>query len=293
MPPPGLPFRSLSWKVNTCCNYRCGYCLQPSFSEPYPADPTATAERVCEYLGEPWEIKIAGGEVMAAPDKALAIVRVVERHGHWLSLCTNFSASLDDYGAIVKASGGRMYSFQVSLHLEYADPQAFLAKCKALRAMLPRHAKLVVNNIVPRDVAAIRRLGAIKQRFEAEGFIFYTDLLVDKTGRYLSYRVEEQAAIDQALGVEKRRFVSRGRRCRGGHSYFALLPNLDVWACWDAYLRDVRAMYLGNMGAGTFALNTGTASTQQATLRCPFETCSCPTPLIKHTFKLSTDGAGG
>ena len=293
MPPPGLPFRSLSWKVNTRCNYRCGYCLQPSFAEPYPADPAGTAALVCEQLAEPWEVKIAGGEVMAVPHKALEIVRVLERHGHWVSLCTNFSASVKDYGAIIEASGGRMYSFQVSLHLEYADPESFLAKCLTLRERLPSHAKLVINNVIPRGVAAIVQLGEIKRRFEGEGLVFYTDLRVDERGLYLAYDPAERDAIDAALGVEERRFVSRDRLCRAGDSYFALLPNLDVWACWDAYLRDMRSMYLGNMRAGTFSLDSATKRGAQTARRCPFDTCSCPTPLIKHTFKLAANGAGG
>lgn len=280
MPPVGLPFHGVSWKVNTRCNYRCSYCLQPSFDEGYPRDIEGTVALVSEQLGRPYEVKIAGGEVVAAPDRALRLVRALARDGHWLSICTNFSAPIEVYRQIVDAMNGRFYHIQCSLHLEYADPYHFLAKCKELAAHLPRHAKLVVNNVIRRGLPAIRQLGEIKRAFEAEGVVFYTDLLVDVAGRYLEYDADERAAIAADLGDERRLFESRGAACRAGHSYFILLPDLEAWTCWDGYLRGDRAMYLGSMRERTFALADGIAI-------CPYDTCSCPTPMLKHRFKLA------
>jgi MoaA/NifB/PqqE/SkfB family radical SAM enzyme len=280
MPPVDLPFYSVSWKVNTRCNYRCTYCLQPSFDEPYPRDIEATVASISEQLGRPYEVKIAGGEVVADAGKALRLVRAIARDGHWLSMCTNFSAPLDVYKQLVDAMAGRFYHIQCSLHLEHADPAAFLARCKALSAYLPGHAKLVVNNVIRRGVDHIRALGELKRRFEAEGLTFYTDQLVDVHGRYLDYDAVELAAIEAELGAERRLFTSRGASCRAGHSYFILLPDLEAWKCWDGYLRNDRAMYLGSMRTRSFALADSIAI-------CPYDTCSCPTPMIKHQFKLA------
>lgn len=280
MPPVELPFHSVSWKVNTRCNYRCTYCLQPAFDDGYPPDLEATVALISAQLGRPYEVKIAGGEVMANTDKALRLVRAIARDGHWLSMCTNFSAPLDAYQQVVDAMDGRFYHIQCSLHLEYADPGAFLTKCQALAAYLPSHAKLVVNNVIRRGVPQIRALGEIKRAFEAAGLTFYTDLLVDVHGRYLAYELDERDAIEAELGAERRLFTSRGAACRAGHSYFVLLPDLDAWKCWDGYLRSDRAMYLGSLRSGDFALAA-------ATMTCPYETCSCPTPMIKHQHKLA------
>lgn len=279
MPPVELPFHSVSWKVNTRCNYRCSYCLQPSFDEPYPRDIEGTVALISEQLGRPYEVKIAGGEVVASADKALRLVRAIARDGHWLSMCTNFSAPLEVYQQIVDAMDGRFYHIQCSLHLEYADPHAFLAKCKALAGYLPGHAKLVVNNVIRRGIERIRELGEIKRAFEAEGLVFYADPLVDTAGRYLDYDAAEHAAILAELDDERRWFASRGAQCRAGHSYFILLPDLEAWKCWDGYLRGERAMYLGSLRTRTFRLADDIAI-------CPFDTCSCPTPMIKHQFKL-------
>src|SRR5688572_24494764 len=101
MPPVDLPFHGVSWKVNTRCNYRCSYCLQPAFDEPYPRDIEGTVALISEQLGRPYEVKIAGGEVVANAGKALRLVRAIARDGHWLSLCTNFSAPIEVYKQIV------------------------------------------------------------------------------------------------------------------------------------------------------------------------------------------------
>ena len=185
MPPPNLPRESVSWKVNTSCNYRCTYCLQPSFEEGYPKDIPGTVAAISEKLGRPFEIKIAGGEVVASKKKAIELVKAISHHGHWLSMCTNFWAELDTYKEMIDLMDGRFYHIQASLHLEYADPDIFLAKCLDLIEWLPPHAKLVVNNVIPNDTQKIIRLAEEKARFEAEGICFYTDFLVDKQGRYL------------------------------------------------------------------------------------------------------------
>jgi MoaA/NifB/PqqE/SkfB family radical SAM enzyme len=281
MPPVDLPFHSVSWKVSTRCNYRCSYCLQPSFDEGYPHDIEGTVALISEQLGRPYEIKIAGGEIAASPRHALRLVQAIARDGHWLSMCTNFSAPIGVYEQLVNATAGRLYHIQCSLHLEYADPSAFLAKCKQALGFLPRHSKLVVNNVIRRGVDRIRELGEIKRAFEAEGIVFYTDQLVDVHGRYLHYSPEDQVAMNAELGDERRLFLSRGERCRAGHSYFVILPDLEAWKCWDGYLRGERSMYLGSLRERTFALADEIAI-------CPFDTCSCPTPILKHRFKLAT-----
>lgn len=279
MPPPELPFNSISWKVITKCNYRCSYCLQPSFGDGYPEHIEATVDEISRQLVAPYEIKIAGGEIVADAGKAMRLVAAIEENNHWLSLCSNFCADVNVYRSLIDAMNGRFYNLQVSLHLEYASADAFLEKCLSLMPHMPAHSKLVVNNVIQKGVGNIEKLSQIKSRFESEGITFYTDLLVDKLGNYVSYTDEEARTITRLLGDEQRYFESQGKHCRAGHSYFVLLPNLDVWSCWDAYFQNKQSMYLGSIPGHNF-------KPKAHPVICPFKTCSCPTPMIKHGYKL-------
>ncbi len=283
MPPNELPWRSISWKVTEECNYRCSYCLQPSYSDNYPEDLDLVINCVNESLPEKFEIKIAGGEIFADTEKAKILAKSLTGYGHWISICTNLSAPTGEYLEFLQATAGKFYTFGASLHLEYADPFDFLGKCREIRSKLPPYSKIQVHNVITRGPDTIKRLGEIKKRFEDEGNIFYTDLLVDKRGKYLEYTKEEYRLIEEILGPENRLVKHQGNPCRAGDSYFALLPNLDVWVCWDAYLSDEKSMYLGNMLSGTFEFSN------RITI-CPFDTCSCPTPVFKHKYKLTNSG---
>lgn len=211
--------------------------------------------------------------------KLLAEKFLSSKYGHWISLCTNFSASLQDYCKFVEVTEGRLYKFAFSLHTEYDEPRAFFEKCKKIKNYLPKDAKIQVHNVIPRGVNQIVKLGKIKEMFDSENILFYTDLLVDDNGKYITYTSEEIEAINTCLGVEERLFVNTGKRCRAGESYFVLLPNLDAWTCWEVWYADDKKYYLGNMMDGTFLFRN------EMTI-CPFETCSCPTPVFKDNTTL-------
>lgn len=270
-----LPKRVLSWKVLEQCNYRCSYCLQKTYGydSNYREDIPEIVSRINQCLDERYIIKIAGGEIFIKPNQAVLLAKEISKYEHWISLCTNFSASVEDYCRFIEASQGKLHKFAASLHTEYADPEVFLQKCLQIKRELPDCGKIQVHNVIPRGVENIKKLGEIKKRFDAENIIFYTDLLVDEKGKYIPYTSEEKQAIDRCLGEEDRIFRNTGKLCGAGESYFVLLPNLDAWTCWEAWYENSRKYYLGNMMDGTFAFSN------KMTL-CPFETCSCPTPLF-------------
>lgn len=279
MPPKDLPLRCISWKVLENCNYRCPYCLQPSFKTKYPNDIKKVVETVNSSLNELYEIKIAGGEIFSDIQKAHELTKSIVDYGHWISLCTNLSASEQEYCKFIQETEGKLYTFAASLHLDMTESKVFLNKCKIIRNEMPREAKFQIHNVICPGLENIKRLGKIKEEFEAEGFIFYTDLLVNKVGEYYSYSKDEEILIKKVLGDDEKLFKNKGKSCRSGNTYIALLPNLDAWSCWEGYLKNRREFYLGNMGNGTFEL-------PKRNTICPFDTCSCPTPIIKHKYKL-------
>jgi organic radical activating enzyme len=282
MPPKELPFYSVFWKVHSTCNYRCSYCFQQEFEVPPPSNIEEVACLVSRSLKIPHEVKIAGGEVMLNTRVTYDVVSQLEKRGHWVSLCSNMSADVCAYKRIVERCNGRFYQLQASLHLEYASPDAFLGKCLMLRLSMPEHSRLTVVSVITRGESNIRKLGEIKRLFEADGIVFNTDLLVDQGGHYISYSEDEYHLIEECLGRNERYIESHGHRCRAGHSYFILLPNLDMWRCWDSYMRNDQQMYLGNMYRGGFSLDN-------SPIRCAYRTCSCPSPMIRHNFKLGED----
>lgn len=281
MPPRDLPWRNVSWKVLESCNYRCTYCLQLSYKRTYPTQIEETVACIHENLGEKYEIKIAGGEIFSNCDLAIRLSKSITGYGHWVSLCTNLSADTQDYCQFIEATNGRIYTFGASLHLEYTDPHAFLIKCLEISSVLPPYAKIQVHNVITHGVDRIEQLGEIKKMFEDKGLIFYTDLLVDQLGKYHTYTTEEKRAIQMFLGTDEKLICHKNLPCRAGDSYFILTPELDAWTCWVGYYAKRPDMYLGNMRNRTFK-NRNKISI------CPFDTCSCPTPILKHRYKLKT-----
>lgn len=282
MAPRNLPWRNISWKVLERCNYRCSYCLQKTYgyNADYPEDLEDILECINCNLKENYEIKIAGGEIFCRPEKAILIADRLSAKGHWLSLCTNLSSKADDYCRFIEATRGNFYTFGASLHLEYVENvNLFLDKCKQIKACIPVESKFQIHNVITRGIESIIKLSEIEKKFEEEGFIFYTDLLVDEHGKYINYSEKELEYIRELLGEEERLIKHKGKLCRGGNTYFAMTPSLDVWCCWDSWYADDKSMYLGNMKKGTF-------KQMDNPINCPYESCSCPTPIFKQKYKI-------
>lgn len=269
-----LPTNTVTWKVNTTCNYRCSYCLQSGFDIPPPSNIDEVASLVSHSLKAPHEVKIMGGEVMTNTENIYSIVSKLERRGHWISLCSNLSADVSAYINTIKMCDGKFNELQASLHLEYTKVEVFIEKCRLLKLSMPPHSRFAVINIIQKGKNNIRKLVELKRQFEAEGICFKTNLLINKTGHYISYCEDEYQLIKDYFGINHKCVESYGQRCNAGNSYFVLLPNLDIWKCWDSYMRNDRQMFLGNLHRGDYSF-------ENSSMHCPYRTCSCPFPLIK------------
>ncbi len=269
-----LPTNTVTWKVNTTCNYRCSYCLQSEFDVPPPSNIDDVASLVSHSLKVPHDVKIMGGEVMINTEDIYKIVSKLERRSHWISLCSNMSADVSAYMKIIEMCNGKFNQLQASLHLEYTKAEVFYEKCRVLRLSMPPHSRLDVVNVIPKGEKNIRRLVKLKRLFEAEGICFNTDLLIDHAGHYISYSEDEYQLIEDYFGINHRCVESYGQRCNAGHSYFVLLPNLDMWKCWDSYMRNDRQMFLGNLYRRDYSF-------EKSPMHCPYRTCSCSFPMIK------------
>src|SRR5688572_13198216 len=130
-----------SWNMNTTCNYRCSYCTQRFVDDrgQWARDLPRFIAAFAALPGD-WEIKLSGGEPFRHPDFLDAVAKLAAARLR-VSVVTNFSAPLDELFGFVDATATRPGLISASLHLEYAEPDAFLAK---VRAVQERHAGRVV-----------------------------------------------------------------------------------------------------------------------------------------------------
>src|SRR6185312_17241514 len=143
----------VSWNMNTTCNYRCSYCTQ-RFVDDRGQWARDLPEFIAAFAALPgdWEIKLSGGEPFRHPD-FLDAVRALAAANRRVSVVTNFASPLAELFAFADATRARPGLVSASLHLEYAEPDAFLVKlaafaayhagrvvatCVATRASLPR-----------------------------------------------------------------------------------------------------------------------------------------------------------
>ena len=152
-----------SWNMNTTCNYRCSYCTQRFVDDrgQWARDLPRFLAAFAALPGD-WEIKLSGGEPFRHPD-FLDAVRALVAARRRVSVVTNFSAPLDELVAFADATRGKPGLISASLHLEYAEPDDFLAK---IRAVQERHAgRVVVTCVATRD--NLPRLAALREQFAA------------------------------------------------------------------------------------------------------------------------------
>src|SRR5690606_36889744 len=157
-----------SWNMSTTCNYRCSYCTQRIVDDrgQWAKDLPRFIAGFAALPGD-WEIKLSGGEPFRHPD-FLPTVRALVEARRRVSVVTNFASPQDELVAFAEATRPRPGLISASLHLEYAEPDAFLAKVLAVRA---HHAgRIVVTCVATR--ANLPRLAQLQARVAAAGVPF-------------------------------------------------------------------------------------------------------------------------
>lgn len=256
-----------SWNMNTTCNYRCSYCTQRFVDDrgQWAKDLPRFLAAFAALPGD-WEIKLSGGEPFRHPD-FLPAVRALAEVRRRVSVVTNFSAPLPELLEFCDATRARPGLISASLHLEYAEPEDFLAK---VRAVAERHAgRVVVTSVATR--ANLPRLPGLRARFEACGVAFRVQ--PEKQDRdVIDYDAHERGQLIQLGGHNGTGAIApsfAGEPCWAGARYFIVDHRGEAYRCYPA--RRQRAEYLGNLLDGTFRLRAEAAP-------CGYDYCNCTVP---------------
>lgn len=274
---------TVEWQVAGACNYDCSYCIQSPVYRRGRPDADAVERAIEAFAGLPgrWEVKCSGGEAFAHP---LFLERIVpalmERTPHDISVLTNFSASRDDLARFASLTTGRLRVFSASLHLEFADPDAFVAKAAWFVEGLSG-VDFVVNQVVlpGREAEALR----CRTLVEGAGLRWFPQLF--KTGGGVADYPDDGAlrsVIGDTPGPREANTAPsyRGRRCWSGVDYFTVDKDGTAWSCRTA--KRHKAGRLGNLYDGTLRL-------RETPMACPWEICPCTVPANRGMI----EGVGG
>ena len=292
---PRPPFDDLQptveWQVNGACNYDCTYCIQSRKRRvgiPDNARVDAVIGAFAKLPG-PWEIKMSGGEPFANPGFVRHIIpSLVQRTAHRISVLTNFSAPAKVLEAFCRTAGERLRITSASLHLEFDELAAFIAKAeryRELRAMYNPGSSFVVNSVlVPGRLHAQLE---VKERLESAGFRYFPQLMKIKGGVF-PYARRDARLVERITGgsfnpkAVNRAPSYRGLHCEAGAWYFTVDQTGDAWMCRTGKRfadEEDREAYLGNLADGTFSLRARGG-------RCRYTICPCTVPVLRGVVRV-------
>ena len=180
--------------MNTTCNYRCSYCTQrfKDNRKQWARDLPRFVEAFTRLPGD-WEIKLSGGEPFRHPDISETVAALAEG-GMRVSVVTNLSVSREVLARFARDTAARPGLLSASLHLEYAQPEAFRDTLLWLRDQYA--GRICVTCVATRDT--LPRLPALKELFESVGLTFKVQ--PEKQDReVIDYTPQEQSSL-LALG---------------------------------------------------------------------------------------------
>jgi MoaA/NifB/PqqE/SkfB family radical SAM enzyme len=257
----------VSWNMNTTCNYRCSYCTQRFIDDrgQWARDLPGFVAAFSALPGD-WEIKLSGGEPFRHPD-FIAAVRALAAANRRISVVTNFAAPDDELAEFADATRARPGLVSASLHLEYVEPDAFLAKLARFAA---HHAgRVVATCVATRD--NLPKLAELRARFAAAGQTLRVQ--PEKQDRdVIDYDDAERAQLVQLGGHNDTGEVEpsfEGRPCWAGARYFVVDHRGEAYRCYPA--RRYKRERLGNLLDGTFRLRADAEP-------CRYSYCNCTVP---------------
>jgi organic radical activating enzyme len=266
---------TVEWQVCGVCNYDCSYCIQSRgyrVGHPSPAEVASFLGFFARLPGR-WEVKMTGGEPFAWKGFMERIVPgLVEDTPHTLSVLTNLSAPLSILDRFAALTRGRLGIVSASLHLEFTDIPAFVAKARALRERIDPSASLVVNAVlVP---GRLDEVAAARAALAEAGLRLFPQILKVGGGVH-AYDDEDRPLVDDLVGIGATPRQAnlapsyRGRTCWSGVEYFVLMQDGAAWSCRTA--KRFRQGSLGNVHDGSFRLFGGPAP-------CAYDICPCTVP---------------
>jgi MoaA/NifB/PqqE/SkfB family radical SAM enzyme len=257
----------VSWNMNTTCNYRCSYCTQRFVDDrgQWAKDLPHFIDAFLSLSGD-WEIKLSGGEPFRHPDFIEAIAKL-SAGGMRVSVVTNLSSSDEELERFAAATASRPGLLSASLHLEYCEPEAFLAKL--LRFQESYKGRVCVTSVATRE--QLPMLPELKALFSAAGVTF--KIQPEKQERdVIDYSPQEREQLVVLGGHNSTGRIApnlKGRPCWAGSRYFIVDHKGDAYRCYPA--RRYREEFLGNLLDGSLRL--GNAATE-----CNYNYCNCTVP---------------
>ena len=257
----------VSWNMNTTCNYRCSYCTQ-RFTDDRGQWAKDLPRFIAAFLALPgdWEIKLSGGEPFRHPDFIDAVGKLAAGRRR-VSVVTNFSAPLAELFAFCDATRAKPGLISASLHLEYAEPDAFFDKVCAVQA---HHAgRVVVTCVATRD--NLPRLQELRALCNTRGVTFRVQ--PEKQDRdVIDYDDSEREQLIQLGGHNDTGMIApsfAGQLCWAGARYFIVDHEGEAYRCYPARRR--RRERLGNLLDGTFRIRMEPEP-------CRYAYCNCTVP---------------
>lgn len=277
----------VSWNMNTTCNYRCSYCTQrflddrkrwardvPAFLEAFGALSSSSSSSASSSSSGParvpWEVKLSGGEPFLHPG-FIDVVGGLAARGLYVSVVTNFSRP-ELVDAFVDAAGDQLRVLSCSLHLEFADVDAFRARAAAVVKRLRAPSSLVVTCVATQQNQV--RLEQLALSFADVGVRFKVQ--PEKQDREIvSYDDDGKALLYRLGGHNGTGHIAHdfgGQPCWAGARYFIVDDTGEAFRCYPA--RRYRVERLGNVVDGTFRL-------REAAEPCRYRSCNCTVPIAR------------
>ena len=260
----------VSWNMNTTCNYRCSYCTQRFVDDrgQWARDLPKFIAAFAALPGD-WEIKLSGGEPFRHPD-FIPTVRALAQAKRRVSVVTNFASPLAELLAFVEATRTKPGLISASLHLEYAEPAAFLAKLVEVQAAHAAHGGRVVTTCVATR-ENLPRLQELRAQWAAAGVAFR--IQPEKQDRdVIDYDDSERDQLIKLGGHNGTGEIApsfAGQPCWAGARYFIVDHAGEVYRCYPA--RRHRRERLGNLLDGSFRIRTEAEP-------CRYAYCNCTVP---------------
>ena len=269
----------VSWNMNTTCNYRCSYCTQRFVDDrkQWAKDLPGFIAAFTALPGD-WEIKLSGGEPFRHP-RFIETVSELVHGGLRVSVVTNFSDSRERLEGFVAATAADPGIVSASLHLEYADVDAFVTKA----AWFARLHAGAFNVTCVATRAVLPRLAELGERFAAVGVRFKVQ--PEKQDRdVIDYSDGERRQLIALGGHNATGRIApsfAGRPCWAGARYMVVDHRGAAWRCYPA--RRFRTESLGNVLDGTFRLGVDATP-------CRYAYCNCTVPQERRMVDTSDAG---
>jgi len=276
--------KTIEWAINNVCNYNCSYCTLGKHKIANKVEMKNYEQLIdnLKVLDGSFNIMLSGCEPLIITNLPDIISKIVNETEHTISICTNFSLSVDKTINILDIIGDRYSWLTASLHLERCNVKRFLLKANKINNYLvkKRNKRLTIVSVAVKD--KLRYLEKIGDKAMRDGINFNLQpMKVRAKGSieysFIKYTKSEKDIIKKfrrPYGIGKVNFVNK--ICYAGVDYLIIKPTGDVFRCHPAARDHIDSEgYLGNIFTNTF-------KAWKRPRKCIYQNCNCVVPHQKN-----------